>query len=423
VPVTRGTDSIDPGSVAPTAPPQSSPLASAYRTVAPKLDRPDEPLSKAKPVETPTAITGVPLEELEPSPTAEVLKEAARSAESPAPVDDLDFPRSPRESEDNKATVPMYSPQAADREEAEDDRRGAAPAAVGVSLAALAALGILGLLLAVGGVVWWQSQRSPPTTVKIEAPAPKIEAPAPPPPPPVAPAEPAPVDPVVVDEVPIEPPVVEPAPATPAPVTPAVATSGTKPTTPPPATPPKPTTPTKPGSTPTPASPWGTTTTPSTPTSAVVTSDNPWGAPADTSVGTLRITSDPSGAAVYVDDKPQGTTPASIELSYGKHRVRLSLAGHRTESSDISLNVKEMSVPFRLTAEQANGIINVFGPTGASVWIDDHDMGPLPVSVQVREGIHTLKLVQADGNACSSSRDVRFAGGGRPLAINLAACQ
>lgn len=411
IPVSRPTESIEPASVAPTAPVQPSPIPTAYPSVAPKLNRPDEPLSRAKPVETAPGITAVPAEELEPSPTAEVLKAAARSAESPAPVDDLDFPRP--QSEDNKATVPMHTPQAADREEEEEERGGAAPAAVGISLAMLAAIGLGAIGLVVVGLIYWQSQQPtvvapPKTPVAVKA-EPVVK-----PPPPV---EPPVVEPPVVEPPVVEPPVVE------TPVTTPPATVTSQPTTKPPTT-----TVTKPPATTTkvPApttSPWGTATTPTTPTSPTATSDNPWGAADTASTGTLRITSDPTGAAVYVDDKPIGTTPASTELSYGKHRVRLSLAGHRTESSDVSLNVKEMSVPFRLTAEQQNGIINVFGPTGASVWIDDHDMGPLPVSVQVREGLHTLKLVQADGTSCSNSRDVRFSGGGRPLAINLSACQ
>jgi hypothetical protein len=113
----------------------------------------------------------------------------------------------------------------------------------------------------------------------------------------------------------------------------------------------------------------------------------------------------------------------SVDLPYGKHKVKVSLAGHKTETSDVSLSVQQMSVPFRLQAETLSGILNVFGPTGAAAFIDGRDMGPLPVSVQVEEGVRTLKLVQADGKSCQSSREIRFAAGSRPVQVTLPACE
>ncbi len=459
----------------------------------------DAPESLPAPRAVPTpahGITAVPLPELEaePASTAEVLKAEARQAEearaesaSVAPVVPLSRPTSaksdpgaaendglagdffdekPREDEDNKATVPMYAAQAEDRErearpqptrassdrgqagrkerEDRDDGGGmAAPAAAGIGLAMIGAIGAGVLVLVLGGVLWMKMSADkadtvdaapPPAEVK---PPPKVEPPPPVEPPPVEPPPEVVPEPAVDDGSDAG---LSANPTTPAPGTsPAGGTApkpGTSPgtTTTPGTTGTKPATPAtattggtapKPGSTPSSpgggASPWGAVT-PSTAPAASTTSDNPWGTASQVSTGTLRITSDPTGATVFVDDKPYGTTPASVDLPYGKHKVRLSLAGHRTESSDVNLNVASMSVPFRLTPEEITGIINVFGPTGASVWIDDHDMGPLPVSVQVREGVHALKLIQADGKSCASSRDVRFTSGGRPLAINLQPC-
>ncbi len=388
------------------------------------------------------------------------------------------FNEKPREDEDQKATVPMYAAQAEDREREvrpqptrsssgrpqpaskdRDDGGMAAPAAAGIGLAMIGAIGAGVLVLVLGGVLWMKMSADkadvvdttpPPAEVK---PPPKLE-PAPPVEPP--PVEPSPVEPSPVEPSPgavtdpgeagddgsdagltANPSATSPTPGTATPggaapkpgaaTTPgATTTPGTKPaTTPATAGTAASSTAPKSGTTPPSgtgaASPWGTVT-PSTAPAASTTSDNPWGTASQVSTGTLRITSDPTGATVFVDDKPYGTTPSSVDLPYGKHKVRLSLAGHRTESSDVNLNVASMSVPFRLTPEEITGIINVFGPTGASVWIDDHDMGPLPVSVQVREGVHGLKLIQADGKSCSSSRDVRFTSGGRPLAINLQPC-
>ncbi len=404
-----------------------------------------EPLPAPRAVPPPRhGLTAVPLEAIEaqPASTAEVLK--AEAAQGAAAQDDDFFTTKARESEDDKATVPMYAAQpdldeppapraARGREDRDDDRGIAAPAAAGIGLAMVAAIGIGAVVLLGGGFFFWKMNQP-----SGDAPAPTtVQPPQPPPPaaakPPVEPVAPVEVAPPVEPAEPVEPPpdaaltTTPPETAPTAPTSPS--TSKTPPATPPatptgvtkgPATTKPPTSPATPAS----GSPWGAVTTaPSTTApSSSTSSDNPWGATAQQSSGTLRITSEPPGASVYVNDKSYGTTPASVDLPHGKHRVRLSLAGYRTESSDVNLNVGSMSVPFRLTAEEITGIINVFGPTGASVWIDDHDMGPLPVSVQVREGVHALKLIQADGKSCASSRDVRFTSGGRPLAINLQPC-
>lgn len=124
-----------------------------------------------------------------------------------------------------------------------------------------------------------------------------------------------------------------------------------------------------------------------------------------------------------MDDKARGAAPVTVDLPYGKHKVKVSLAGHKTETSDVNISVEQMSVPFRLSPEIASGILNVFGPTGASVFIDGNDMGPLPLSMQVSEGVHTMKLVGADGKSCQTTKDVRFPAAGRPAVVNLAACE
>jgi tetratricopeptide (TPR) repeat protein len=42
----------------------------------------------------------------------------------------------------------------------------------------------------------------------------------------------------------------------------------------------------------------------------------------------LTIASDPSGAAVTVDDKPRGVTPLTLELPYGTHQVKVAHPGY-----------------------------------------------------------------------------------------------
>jgi hypothetical protein len=49
---------------------------------------------------------------------------------------------------------------------------------------------------------------------------------------------------------------------------------------------------------------------------------------ADASQATIKITSEPSGAEVFVDDNPEGVTPVDVDVAAGPHAVRVVLQGH-----------------------------------------------------------------------------------------------
>lgn len=48
------------------------------------------------------------------------------------------------------------------------------------------------------------------------------------------------------------------------------------------------------------------------------------GAPDD-----FRVTSDPFGARIYVDDEPRGVTPSVVGLGLGRHTVRVEMRGYK----------------------------------------------------------------------------------------------
>lgn len=452
------------------APP--SPIAAPTASTVSAYDAPSarpsrgEDLPSARSLAAPAAPPTAPWGEVAPSATEEALRADARSAEAPAPppaaavvrrpapeperdptveptavvpttpaaADEFEFPRP---DEDSRATVPMYTPQPEppvraaakpaaarppkerERDRERDRERGGAvgaPAAAGIGIAMIAAIGLGAVLLVGGGYFFWQSQKKAPEPVVDATPAPPPKEIKPPPvePPPVEPPPeviPPPVEPPPeVVPPPVEPPPVVTPPVKP--VTPPVApvTPPVKPVVPPVAPPVKPVTP--------PVKP---VTAPVTPTTSP--SDNPWGSTETISTGKLTITSDPPGGQVTIDGAVKGAAPVTVDVAYGKHKVKVTLAGHKAETSDVNINVQQMSVPFRLAAEVSSGIVNVFGPTDGSVFIDGNDLGPLPVSLQVTEGVHTFKLMQGDGKSCQTTRDVRFTDGARPVKVSLGACE
>ena len=147
----------------------------------------------------------------------------------------------------------------------------------------------------------------------------------------------------------------------------------------------------------------------------------PWGssqvAPATTA--TLTVLVDPEGASVFVDDVSRGTGAASIELPPGPHRVRVEHAGYQSEAREVQLRAGATTVPFNLKQAVVTGQVNVYGPMGFRVSVDGHDMGPMPVTVQVSEGVRQFKLSGESGEACTIPKEVAFRSPGRPETVTL----
>lgn len=395
-----------------TIPEPAPPAQAAVETPAPPV---------VPPPAAALAAAGPPNDGMDP----DALKDLAAALDDRAADDGGTRPFLPpiaEESEDAKATIPMFTAQPPTRSEPkpvgrveksaldeDDDRKAAAGAGIGLAL-----MGFIGLfaLVAVGGVGFWWMNRGPATPERTEvaaakplpAPAP-TPAPLPPPPAPEPTPEPTP-EPAVVPEP------VAPAPA----ATPTAVATATPPRTPTATTT---TTPTRTPTTPTP------TTTPPRATAPVdnnasVTSDSVWGEAAAPTSGALRIVTDPDGATVYVNDVAKGRTPVVVELPYGSHQVKVVRAGYKTETRDVNIRVRDLTVPIALKPDVVTGQVNVYGPDGYRVMVDGHDMGLMPVTVQVSEGVRSFKLVGPDGASCTLPREVKFKAAGRPETITLA---
>lgn len=274
---------------------------------------------------------------------------------------------------------------------------------LGIGLVVAGVLGVGVLIVAVlAAGAFFMGGKDPVQTVAVAAPAP------PPPPAPVAPPPVVEPTPEVLPDVAVAPPLPVATPPSPVPAVPpptAAPVAATTPVKPPPA----PTAVAKPP--------------PATPTSvpASTTADaDPWGAPVATTSGVLKIVTDPDGGTVYIDEQQRGKTPLTVELAYGVHNIRVVRSGYKTEVRDVTIRVAELNVPFILKPEVVTGQVNVYGPSGFRVFIDGHDRGAMPVTVQVSEGVRQFKLVSdADGTGCSLPKEIAFRSPGRPETVTL----
>ena len=60
--------------------------------------------------------------------------------------------------------------------------------------------------------------------------------------------------------------------------------------------------------------------------------------------GVLRITSEPSGAAIYLDDQNAGQTPAELEIRTGPHTVSTRLEGYYPETFSLPISPGDVVV-------------------------------------------------------------------------------
>lgn len=71
----------------------------------------------------------------------------------------------------------------------------------------------------------------------------------------------------------------------------------------------------------------------------------------------LTVASEPSGAAVTVDDKPRGETPLTVELPYGNHQVKVGHPGYELVIRNLELTPQssvrlDLSLSKQVTAEK-----------------------------------------------------------------------
>lgn len=103
--------------------------------------------------------------------------------------------------------------------------------------------------------------------------------------------------------------------------------------------------------------------------------------------GTLTVSSDPDEAAILLNGKKVGVTPAVLEPLQGDYQISIQKEGWKTATSTfkISAGMTMRLPPFRL--EKVDGKLDVTSdPTGALVSIDNQFRGRTPVSFPLLSG-------------------------------------
>ena len=117
---------------------------------------------------------------------------------------------------------------------------------------------------------------------------------------------------------------------------------------------------------------------------------------------TLFVSSNPSGASVYVNTVYGGTTPVTIPLlKDGPHTVLLTLTGYTDYDQTINVNAGQTYVinhPFTQSQPSSTtGSLAVMStPSGATIILDGKNQGLTPATLSdLSTGDHTAKLTRS----------------------------
>ncbi|QDA31598.1 PEGA domain-containing protein [Thermococcus indicus] len=109
--------------------------------------------------------------------------------------------------------------------------------------------------------------------------------------------------------------------------------------------------------------------------------------------GTLKITSEPSGAKVYIGGDYKGTTPLTLNLAPGTYDVKLTMKDYEDYTTTVTLSPGETK-SLSATLKPAYGYLSVESdPSGAEVYVDGNYIGTTPITdYKLSPGEHSIRI-------------------------------
>jgi TonB family protein len=114
-------------------------------------------------------------------------------------------------------------------------------------------------------------------------------------------------------------------------------------------------------------------------------------------LGSIMITSEPTGAKVFIGDEEKGMTPVEVpELAFGKYMIKLQLKGYQDLQQEVELTAEAPNATVPITLQKAaprNGTLIVESePDGAFIVIDNRVLGVTPKTLSRKPGNYNITL-------------------------------
>ncbi len=150
---------------------------------------------------------------------------------------------------------------------------------------------------------------------------------------------------------------------------------------------------------------------------------------APTTAATLTVTSEPSGAEVYLDGKDTGKmTPSTFAVAIGTHAVKVTKDGYDAYQDSVALAQAGMTKTLPVTliktpATPTTATLTITStPPEAKVSVDGISKGKTPLTISVEAGTRVLRVTKAtkDGFLGFEITETILAGQNRAIAADLA---
>ncbi len=108
--------------------------------------------------------------------------------------------------------------------------------------------------------------------------------------------------------------------------------------------------------------------------------------------GTLRVSSIPSQASIYINGEYRGETPLTLEVEAGTYAIRISKADYHDYITTVTVESREIkTINAELTP--AFGYLTIeSSPSGAEVYVDGSYKGTTPITLELSPGGHKVKI-------------------------------
>jgi hypothetical protein len=105
------------------------------------------------------------------------------------------------------------------------------------------------------------------------------------------------------------------------------------------------------------------------------------------------ITTDPSGATIFIDGKRIGTSNLTTKLPVGSYSIRMEKDYFETKTENIVIHEIDQSGKFSYTLIPLKYSIHLNSkPVGAEIYFEGNSKGTTPLTIQTTKGLHSFKI-------------------------------
>ena len=125
---------------------------------------------------------------------------------------------------------------------------------------------------------------------------------------------------------------------------------------------------------------------------ATMSSPNP--KPTPIATGSINLTSNPSGALIFVDDQPSGVTPQILEnIESGRYTIAMRKSGYEDYQIPVTVQ-RDQTTDVSTKLIRFTGSISISSnPSGASIFVNDQPSGVTPQNLEnIESGKYTVSL-------------------------------